>query len=121
MTMTDPNDKMLDDLFAEARDVKPAVSNDLMARVLADANAVQQAKPADVTPRAPGFWFRFFDLVGGWPAIGTLTAATIAGLWFGVAPPAVVDEFAAGLTGDVVSVDLFSGADFLTGEGFADG
>ncbi len=121
MMMTDPNDKMLDDLFTQARDVKPAVSNDLMARVLADADAMQQSKPADVAPRAPGFWFRFLDLVGGWPAIGTLTAATIAGLWFGMAPPAVVDEFAAGLTGDVVSIDLFSGADFLTGEGFADG
>ena len=54
MTMTDPNDKMLDDLFAQARAVAPPVPNDLMARVLADADAAQRVDP--VAPPARGLW-----------------------------------------------------------------
>ena len=119
MTMTDPNDKMLDDLFAQARAVAPPVPDDLMARVLADADAAQRVDP--VAPPARGLWPRFFDLVGGWPAMGALTTATVAGIWVGMAPPAIVDEYAATLIGDVVSVDLFSGAESFLAEGFADG
>ena len=119
MMMTDPNDEMLEDLFAQARAAKPPVSDDLMARVLADAERAGHG--ASVVVDRPGLWSRFLDLVGGWPAVSGLAAATVAGVWIGVAPPAMLDDYTAGLTGDVVSVSLFSDMGFLTGEEVADG
>ena len=57
MTMTNPNDDMLDDLFAQARAVKIAPSDDLMARVLENADAVQP-KPAFMSAPQVGLWAR---------------------------------------------------------------
>lgn len=120
MTMTNPNDDMLDDLLAQARSVTPAPSNDLMARVLADADAVQPAPVVTPVSRA-GLWPRLMDAVGGWPAVSGLAAATVAGIWVGVAPPASVSDLTATLIGDEVSISLFS-TDLMLDEGvFSDG
>ncbi|WP_247227695.1 hypothetical protein [Yoonia sp. F2084L] len=120
MTMTNPNDDMLDDLFAQARGVDPTPSNDLMTRVLTDADAVQP-KPVVRPDTRPGFWVRLVDAVGGWPAVSGLAAATIAGLWVGVAPPASVSDLTATLIGDEVSISLFS-TELMLDEGvFSDG
>ena len=116
MTMTNPNDDMLDDLFAQAReaDVKP--SDALMARVLADADDVQGAMQPEQTVATSGLWARILDALGGWPAVSGLAAATVAGVWIGVAPPSSVQDLTASLVGDEVSVDLFStGLAFDTG------
>ncbi len=112
MKMTDPKGDMLDDLFAQARRVKPPVSDALMARVLADA-ALQQ-RPAAVTPGVS-----LLDVIGGWFAVGGLAAATFAGLWIGVAPPVAVEDLTAGLLGDTVIVSL--GGGFTDFGGFEDG
>lgn len=101
--MTDPKSNMLDDLFAEARELAPKPSAALVARVLADAESPRTATPI----RKRGLMERMFDMIGGWPAAGGLLAATIAGLWIGVAPPASVEDFSASLMGDPVSVGLF--------------
>lgn len=103
--MTDPNDDMLDDLFAVARDVAPEPGDALMARVLADA--VPPAVAAPVAFRQ-GIWARVSEMLGGWPAISGLAAATVAGIWVGVAPPASVENLAASVMGDAVTVSLFS-------------
>ena len=113
--MTNPNDDMLDDLFATARQAAPAPSADLMARVLADAAAVQP-QPATTTAAVPGLWSRMLDAIGGWPAVSGLAAATVAGIWVGVAPPSAVEDMTASLIGDEVSVSLFS-PDLLFDEG----
>ncbi len=115
MVMTNPNDDMLDDLFATARAAAPAPSDDLMARVLADAAAVQP-QPATTTAAVPGLWSRMLDAIGGWPAVSGLAAATVAGIWVGVAPPSSVEDMTASLIGDEVSVSLFS-TDLLFDEG----
>jgi hypothetical protein len=105
MTMTDPNDKMLDDLFAQVRGVAPVPSDALVARVLAEAKPPQAAS----APQAkPGFWERFSDMIGGWPAVSGLAAAVVAGIWVGVAPPSSVEDATAAFWGDEVSVSLFS-------------
>lgn len=121
MTMTDPNDDMLDDLFAEARGVNPQVSDDLTARVLVDAGAAQEAAPAPKSVAQPGLWSRLMDMVGGWPSVGGLAAATVAGIWIGVAPPASVENLTASLVGDSVSVSLLGGADAIETGFLADG
>ena len=104
MKMTDPNNDMLDDLFAEVRSVAPEPSEDLIARVLADAVA---PLPKPVVP-PPSLFTRALDLIGGWPAAGGLVAATMTGLWVGVAPPAAVEDLTASLLGDQVSVGFFT-------------
>lgn len=118
MTMTDDKDDMLNDIFATARAQTPKPDDLLMARVLADAARVSAPVP---TISRPGFWARLSDTLGGWPAIGGLAAATVAGVWVGVAPPASVEDLAARMIGDMVTVSLFTpDTEFDTGE-IADG
>lgn len=105
--MSAENDDFLDDFFAEARAVRAPVSGDLMARVLADAE-----------PRSPVR--AFLDIIGGWPTMGGLVAAGVTGLWVGIAPPALVSDYTALLTGDTVEVDLWSEIS-IGGEGWIDG
>lgn len=114
--MNDPNDEMLGRLFAEARNVAPEPSDALMARVLADA-----VPPMPAPQLIPGLWVRLLDAVGGWPAVSGLAAATVAGIWIGVAPPTSVQDITATLIGDEVSVSLFPTDFGFDGGTFADG
>lgn len=120
MTMTNPNDDKLDALFAQARTAAPEPSVDLMARVLADAEAVQPKSAVETAPEG-GFWARFMDAIGGWPAASGLAAATVAGVWVGIAPPASVEDLTASLLGDEVSISLFSDDLMLDAGAFGDG
>jgi len=119
--MTDPMDKELDDFFAAARGA-PEPSEDLMARVLADAAALQpEARgfaPVDVPQ--PGLWASVMEMIGGWPALSGVAAAGVAGLWLGVAPPASIEDFAAGVLGTGTAVN-FVGEDFAAWDEVTDG
>ncbi|WP_116082571.1 dihydroorotate dehydrogenase [Tropicimonas sp. IMCC34011] len=97
-------DAELDALFAAARQEGAAPSTALMGRILADAYDVAEAReidpvhaPAPSLP-ASGRIRRALAALGGWPAAATLSAATLAGLWIGYAPPFAVDL--PGVTGD---------------------
>lgn len=103
MKMTKSNDDFLDDLFAGAQSQTPQVSDDLMSRVLADAAAAQYV-PSTVPKQS--FFAGLFEMIGGWPSVGGLAMAGVAGLWFGVAPPAAVSTWTADLFGSPVTVDL---------------
>ncbi|ARU01491.1 hypothetical protein [Yoonia vestfoldensis] len=117
MTMTNPPDDMLDDLFAQARQLAPVPDAALTARVLADA-----ARPVPVAVARPpqSFWAQLGAMLGGWPALGGLATATIAGIWIGIASPSVVADYAAALLGEPVSLGL-SPEEFLLAGEFADG
>ena len=101
MTMTDPDETRLDALLADVARQKPEVSDALMAAVLRDAARMQPA-PA---PVRPGLWASLLDLIGGWPAMGGLAAAGLAGVWLGVAPPVALESATAAL-GVSQSIDL---------------
>jgi len=121
MTMTNPNDDMLDDLFAQARSIDAKPSHAFLARVLADADGVQAAMRPKQAAVPGGLWTRMLDALGGWPAVSGLAAATIAGVWIGVAPPSSMQDLTASLIGDEVSVDFFA-TDFAFDTGaLADG
>lgn len=79
--------------FDAAKDLPLTPPNALMARVLEDAIAAQ---PVAVSPRARPLlarrWREFTRAVGGWPAMAGLATATVAGVWLGVAPPAVLPD-----------------------------
>ncbi|WP_373636722.1 hypothetical protein [Yoonia sp. BS5-3] len=109
MMMTDPKNDMLDDLFAEARAIAPEPSDGLMARVLADAAGAQVAAPMPApVPAKSGLFAGLLDLVGGWPSVGGLVAATITGVWVGIAPPASIEDFTATAFGDTVTIGVFA-------------
>ncbi|MFW8634432.1 hypothetical protein [Cribrihabitans pelagius] len=96
----------LDGLFAAARAQRPGLPRDLEAAILGDAARVQEswaqerrardscdsagprARPAS---RRPG-WRQLAAAVGGWPAMGGLAAAGVAGLWLGLSPPGFVPD-----------------------------
>ncbi|MEL6683033.1 MAG: hypothetical protein AAFQ09_10370 [Pseudomonadota bacterium] len=115
--MTDPNDDMLDDLLAEARRQAPTPSDALLARVIDDA-----LPPPHKAPRQTwDFITPLFDVIGGWPSAGGLVAATLAGLWLGIAPPAAVQDLAASALGTPVTVGIFSDELAFDMGGLADG
>ncbi len=82
----------LDAFFAAARDDTPAPDAAVLARVLAQAEVVQdsfnRAPAPSLATRIIGIWRAF----GGWPAMSGLTAATLAGVWIGIAPPAAIEN-----------------------------
>ena len=86
MTRPDQTDDMLDALFDAARgDARADASPDLMARVLADAEAaLAENAPAERPRTRGGLLSQLFALLGGWPALGGLAAATLAGVWIGI-------------------------------------
>lgn len=86
----------LDDFFAAARRADPVPSDALMARVVADAAALQPrpAPVASAVPSGPGFWSALAGVFGRSGAMGGLIAATIGGLWIGVVQPGPVATLA---------------------------
>ena len=121
--MTHENkDDILDDLFAQARAQTPKVSDDLMARVLADAQQVQHDLTSAKAPTPHSSrGFGLFDLLGGWPALGGVAMAGITGLWIGIAPPASVEALSAQVFGTTDSVSLMGEASVWTELDVTDG
>jgi len=100
----------LDALLAEARALQSPPAPDLVARILADARAADLARHPPRAARRTSALTGLRGLIaalGGWPALGGLSAATLAGLWIGIAPPAALDSVVAQLWGDSVSVTLY--------------
>lgn len=101
----------LEGLFQEARAEPPGVSDALMARVLADAEAVQ--------PKA-GLrgWRGWVAAFGGLPALGGLVTATCVGFWLGVAPPEGLPDLAAVVLGTDTLAEEALDAPGLSGFGW---
>ena len=72
-----PFDDPIEAAFAEARRTTPAVPDDLMARVMADAVAEMPLK----TKASP--WGQFIKTLGGWPAMAGLAMTACVGVWAG--------------------------------------
>ncbi|SDI17337.1 hypothetical protein SAMN05421850_101889 [Lutimaribacter saemankumensis] len=93
MAGTDRNETGLETFFESARATAPGPSGDLMARVLADAEAVQAARVKAPARRGPRVRFaQLREAIGGWPAMAGLVSAGLAGLWLGVSPPAALND-----------------------------
>lgn len=85
----------LERLFDACEAVGPAPSEDFLARLVADAEALLPPPPLRDRPREPGFgWLaRFFAASG-------LSGAAALGVWLGFVMPDVVGTMAADLAGD---------------------
>ncbi|RPE72023.1 hypothetical protein EDD53_1162 [Pacificibacter maritimus] len=97
-------DADLDVLFDAARAEVARPSDSFMARVLADADAVQDSLGAGLpdwakspqTAAAPSIMNRLLDLIGGWRGGAGLATATVMGLAFGLGAPNTVSQVATG-------------------------
>lgn len=119
------DDDALEAFFVAAKRDAPAPSDALLARVMADAVAAQDARqqaPARMRPQPsrPGLLVQLREALGGWPAFGGLAAAGVMGLAIGIAAPtgqgALADFtsvlLAQGGAGDAYLVDLMPELDF---------
>ena len=88
MKMTE-QDHDLDQLFALARDKRPALPEGLAVRIETDAEAVRLSRLRSPTG---SIWKRAFDGIGGWAGFGGLVAASAAGVWIGFAAPAFLPD-----------------------------
>ena len=104
----------LDDLLAEAAQRPMRPSEALMARVEADAIALQPTvRPLRVAAR-PGAFSRLANLFGGAPVLAGLGSAAVFGLALGYLSPTTLNY----LTGSSSeTAEFFPEADFLTTEG----
>ncbi len=106
--MTERDD--LQDWFDAARSEREAPPA-LMARVLADAEALTDAREAAARPAvsAPVRGNRLrqiFATIGGWPAAASLAVATVAGIGIGAADVLTID--AMGFGNGTYEADLMS-------------
>lgn len=92
MTDRKRNEEMLDNLIGQAKADRHEVPDQLLNRVFADALAAQPAPVGE--RRQSGRLRRFLSAIGGWPAIAGMAAATLAGVWIGVSPPAGLNDVA---------------------------
>ncbi len=107
MSMTDRDHPELEDLFATARTDCAWTPDRLMARVMADAEAVLQARAVSVArPGAmrSGVLPQLMQALGGWGGIGGLLTASFAGLWLGLA--GVAGDFGLGSGTSSTAPDL---------------
>lgn len=85
------NDMELDQLFAQARQSRPEMSDDLAVRILTDAETVRLDRLKPV-PSPRSVWTRITDGIGGWQGLSGLVAASAAGVWIGFAAPGFLPD-----------------------------
>ena len=100
------SDEDLDKLLSTmGRDV-PAPSDDLMARVLADAETHRPVPGATVAAAdQTGLFDGLLTWFGGWKGAGGLVTAGLIGLWIGVSPPTALEASTTALF-DQISPDV---------------
>lgn len=113
----------LDALFAAARATPAQPTDDLMARILSDAVALQPPPlviaPSPVaTPVATkGLLSRLAEIFGGFGALAGMGSAAAAGLFIGFAQPAGLSGLSAMLMGgQIESLSLMPSVDDLIAE-----
>lgn len=117
MTKPELTDTELDLLLRAARRDEAALPADLAQRMQADAARVQNeilgraARPA--RPARPGLWAVLRDALGGWPGMAGLATACAAGVWIGLAPPAMLPDPLGLVQGGEAQIDLFGQYDVM--------
>ena len=112
----------LDAILAAARTAGADASEDFLARVLADAYAMQPQPAAVVAvPAASGWRARLvasLSALGGMGAAAGLATATLAGVWIGFARPDLIGGLGLAWTGaQVESIELLPPVDAWLTEG----
>lgn len=119
MTNDKRDDVDLEAYFEAGRQTSVMPSSDLLARVMADAEA-QVAKQSPVPTTQAGFLSVLWSAIGGWPAAAGMATATLVGVWIGFSQPVGLDQIADSYLGygtDSYLVDLVP----AFGDGFGEG
>jgi hypothetical protein len=101
------SDADMEALFATIGDDIPQMSDGFLDRIVADAALLQVS--GEVFHPPLGMWGRALDALGGWPSLGGLATATVAGIYIGFADPTVLETvglFETSETGDVLLGDF---------------
>lgn len=106
------DDLDLDGLLAEAALRQPEPSAALLARIEADAQALQPRPAARPAPPRRSWLAALADVFGGGGGVAGLTLAAASGLWLGVAQPAGLLGMTEYLTG-TMAVELLPTDDSL--------
>lgn len=111
-------DQGLEAIFgaARARPV-PHVRDDVMARIMAEAQAHLPPPVAPATPRTDGFWSGLFASVGGWAGLSGMAAATCAGVWLGFVQPDGLSGISSDLMGASLTLPSIEATDVFGLEG----
>ncbi|WP_298846570.1 hypothetical protein [uncultured Ruegeria sp.] len=88
----------LDNLFAQARQKRTALPDDLAVRIQTDAETIRLSRLAPAPRPKPSIWARLVSTVGGWQGLGGLVAASAAGVWIGFSAPTFLPDPANLLT-----------------------
>lgn len=123
------DDIRADRLLAQVRAADARPGDDFLARMAALAEAAQPPAPAAqagplspaarvgrlARPAGPAAASRrgLLSFLGGWPALGGMTAATVTGLCLGLAPPDGLSAWAAEVAGQVVDIGFYGEDDVL--------
>lgn len=112
----------LDSLFAQARAAEPQADAGLLARIMADATQTDwdrriAAQSLRARPQNKGWLAGWLVNLGGWPAVGGLAMATVAGIGIGVAVPDSLSTVTGALWGETVIVALDAQDDVFGLEG----
>lgn len=99
MKMTDRSDLDLDQFFDAARSNPLPVSDDFMARIMADAEAADKAAHAPEPRKKRALWPIVLGAVGGWAGFAGMATAAVTGVWIGISPPEILDTVTTSLTG----------------------
>lgn len=92
--MTRDNDTQLTSFFEAATEHAPRPSDELMARILADAAHVQGDRFSSQMPAARASRLSgILGVLGGWGALAGLATATVAGVWIGFAEPGGLGDY----------------------------
>ena len=113
--MTRPDDQFLDAILKDAQSQAPLPTEELVSRILLDAEQNQPVLEPQTQIKG-SYWSQLLLVIGGWPALSSVTAAGVAGLWIGLTPPDLVDTWVANALGSTTSVSF--GDDFV---GFEEG
>lgn len=94
MTMSE-DDKLIDDMLAEAKEASVDLPEGLLARVLEDAAAVTADRTPEAVPASGPLRQGWLSWFGGWPGLAGLSTAAAAGVFIGFAAPQGVNSVAA--------------------------
>ena len=119
--MTDKHDDFgLGAYFGAGRKTAKMPSGDLIARVLADAEAQQPKASTPASAAQTGLFATLWSAIGGWPTLAGMATAMLVGVWIGISPPAGLEQIATGVLGgdeDAYLVDLLPAFGDEFGEG----
>ncbi len=115
------HDQEMEALFGDAQSTAPTPSDEMMARIMADA-AAHASKPAGLPAsrsRNGGIMMAVLAAIGGWKPAAGLAFATIAGVMIGYVAPEALDTVTSGtfLSADSAVDDFLPTFDDLLSEG----